>query len=121
MADTHTKDDLGVNGSSHDGLLNDSAEAAPNLHDALLTLTWKHEGTWRNQVTTFASIDKHKLREVLADLIGPEAVRRLFVRATRAEALADREFCADVAAKLYKAVEGKPRYCAPVRWYAEDA
>ena len=121
MADAPVEDDLGVNGSSYEGLVNDSKEAAYELHDALLGLTWLHEETWLNEITTFASTNYDKLREVLVRHVDPEVVRRLFVRATRAEALADRELCAEVAAKLRKAVEGKPRYCAPVRWYAEDA
>ena len=121
MTDKHIEDDLGVNGSSYEGLVNDSKEIAYELHDALLALTWKHEETWLNEVTTFASTNYDKLREVLVRHVDPEVVRRLFVRATRAEALADRELCADVAAKLYKAVEGKPCHLAPVRWFAEDA
>ena len=116
MADARMQDDLGVNGSSYHGLLHDSKEAAYELHDALLGLTWKHEETWRNPVTTFASINYDKVREVLVRHVDPEAVRRLFVRATRAEALADRELCADVAARLRKAVEGKPCYLAPVSY-----
>ena len=116
MADKRIDDDLGVNGSSYSGLLRDSKEAAYELHDALLDLTWRHEETWLNEITTFASTNYDKLREVLVRHVDPEVVRRLFVRATRAEALADRELCADVAARLRKAVEGKPCYLGAVSY-----
>lgn len=90
-----------------------AAERNSALRSALYGIVKRRKECWYTPGCGGRVTDMGKLRRLLEELLGREAVIRLFKR--REEALADEDFCREVLAKMQALLEKTPSL-RQVRW-----